>query len=61
MSLVVATKMDAADPQKVKRLEQWCGQNDIEVIKISSVTGEGLEDLKRNIFRKLSTQADGSL
>jgi GTP-binding protein len=61
MSLVVATKMDAADPQKVKRLEQWCGQNDIEVVKISSVTGEGLEDLKRNIFRKLSAQADGSL
>jgi len=60
MKLVVATKMDAADPQKVKRLEQWSRQNDIEVIKISSVTGEGLEDLKRNIFRKLSAQADGS-
>src|SRR5688572_13628104 len=25
--IVVATKMDAADPSKVRKLEQWCGQN----------------------------------
>ena len=52
--IVVATKMDVADPAKVEELEQWCGQNSIDVIRISSVTGKGLEELKRSIFRKLS-------
>jgi len=55
--IVAATKMDAADPEKVRKLEQWCRQNRIEVIKISSVTGEGLEELKRTIFRRLSSQS----
>jgi len=59
--LVAATKMDAADPEKVRKLEQWCGQNDIEMIKISSVTGEGLEELKRIIFSKLSSQVVGQV
>jgi GTP-binding protein len=54
--IVVATKMDAADETKVNKLEQWCRQNSMDVIRISSVTGEGLEDLKRSIFRKLSAE-----
>jgi GTPase len=59
--IVVATKMDAADPAKVRKLEQWCGQNDLELIKISSVTGEGLEELKQSIFSKLSSEVPGKL
>jgi len=55
-TIVVATKMDVADPSKVEELEQWCGQNSMDVIRISSVTGEGLEELKRSIFRKLSAE-----
>jgi len=55
--LIAATKMDAADEVKVRKLEQWCGQNSLEMIKISSVTGEGLEELKRTIFRRLSSQS----
>ena len=54
--IVVASKMDVADPDKVKKLEQWCRHNQIEVIRISSVTGEGLEELKRSVFRKLSAE-----
>ena len=53
-TIVVATKMDAAVPQKVKKLERWCRQNELDMIRISSVTGEGLEDLKRQVFQKLS-------
>ena len=53
--IVIATKMDIADPKKVRKLEQWCRQNQMEVIKISSVTGEGLEELKRSVFRTLSS------
>ena len=52
--IIVAAKMDAAVEKKVRKLERWCAKNDLELVKISSVTGEGLEDLKRAIFRKLS-------
>jgi GTP-binding protein len=53
-TIVVATKMDAAEPERVKKLESWCRQNGLEMIRISSVTGEGLEDLKHQVFQKLS-------
>src|SRR5580700_11367934 len=52
-TIVVATKMDAAIPQKVRKLQRWCRQNDLDMIKISSVSGEGLEDLKQQVFLKL--------
>jgi GTP-binding protein len=55
--IVVATKMDAADPARLRKLQQWCRQRRIELIKISSVTGEGLEELKHGIVRKLSSAA----
>jgi selenocysteine-specific translation elongation factor len=45
--------MDAAVKKKVQKLERWCAKNDFELIKISSVTGEGLEDLKHAVVRKL--------
>jgi GTP-binding protein len=53
-TIVVATKLDAADLRKLSELERWCRQNDIDMIRISSVTGEGLEDLKHQVFQKLS-------
>jgi GTP-binding protein len=52
--IIVAAKMDAAIAKKVQKLSQWCAQNDLVLVKISSVTGEGLEDLKRAVFGKLS-------
>ena len=57
--IVVATKLDAADPAKVRKLQQWCRQQRMELIKISSVTGEGLEELKHGIIRKLSSEVPG--
>jgi GTPase len=54
-TVVIASKMDVADPKKVRKLEQWCRQNQLELIRISSVTGEGLEELKRTVFQKLSS------
>jgi GTP-binding protein len=53
-TIVVATKIDAADPAKLAELERWCRQNELEMIRISSVTGEGLQDLKHQVFQKLS-------
>jgi GTP-binding protein len=53
--IIVASKMDAAVPEKVRTLEQWCRQNDFDFVRISSVTGEGLEELKELVVKKLSS------
>jgi hypothetical protein len=45
--------MDAADEKKVQKLARWCKKNDLELLKISSVTGEGLDELKLAVFKKL--------
>ena len=46
--IVVATKLDAAqDPQRVASLERLALRSGLPFFKISSVTGQGLEALKR--------------
>jgi GTP-binding protein len=57
MKVVVFTKMDAADAKKVQKLQRWCRKNNLEMLKISSVTGEGLEELKHHVLSKLSAPA----
>jgi GTP-binding protein len=52
--IVVATKIDAADPKKVQKLQRWSKKNNLAFSKISSVTGEGLDELKHAVFAKLS-------
>jgi GTP-binding protein len=52
--IVVATKMDAADLKRVQKLQRWCKKNNLELIKISSVTGEGLDALIHDVFSQLS-------
>jgi GTP-binding protein len=51
--IIVAAKMDAADPKKVTRLERWAAKQKLDLIRISSVTGEGLDELKRLILERL--------
>jgi GTP-binding protein len=51
--IIVAAKMDAGIPKKVQKLERWCKKNNLELVKISSVTGEGLDELKRAVLHKL--------
>ncbi len=53
--IVVATKMDVADAKKVRKLQRWSKKNRLDLVKISSVTGEGLDDLKHAVFEKLSS------
>jgi len=52
--IVVAAKMDIADEKKVQKLQRWCRKNNLQLIKISSVTGGGLDELKHAVFEKLS-------
>jgi len=53
--IVVATKMDAADVKKVQKLQRWSKKHHLDFVKISSVTGEGLDKLKHAVFSKLSS------
>jgi len=52
--IVVATKMDAADSKKVQKLQRLCKRNNLELIKISSVSGDGLDALIHVVSSKLS-------
>jgi GTP-binding protein len=55
--IVVAAKMDAADLKKVQKLQRWAKKNNFDFVKISSVTGEGLDELKHAVFAKLNKAA----
>ena len=46
--IVVATKMDAAqDPERVTRLREHAAERGLPFFEISSVTGQGIDELKR--------------
>jgi GTP-binding protein len=52
--IIVAAKMDVADPKKVQKLQRWAKKSNLELIKISSVTGEGLDELKHAVLAELN-------
>jgi GTPase len=45
-TLMVASKIDVANPEKLKKLRQWASRNKLKLYPISAVTGEGIEKLK---------------
>ncbi len=51
--IVVATKIDAANPDKLKKLQGHARRRKLEFHAISAVTGEGIEDLKWALARRL--------
>ena len=52
--IVVAAKIDAAqDPKRVKALEKHAKKLGVPFMKISSVTGEGIDELKRAMWDAL--------
>jgi len=52
--IVVATKMDAAqDAGRVKALREMAAAKGLEFFAISSVTGKGLDELKRGIAERV--------
>jgi GTP-binding protein len=47
----VATKIDAAqDPSRVKALQKAAKKRKLPFMKISSVTGEGIDELKKAMW-----------
>jgi GTP-binding protein len=45
-AIVVASKIDVANPDKLKKLKQWCTRRKLKLYPISAITGEGIESLK---------------
>jgi GTP-binding protein len=44
--LMVASKIDVANPDKLKKLKSWCTRRKLRLYPISAVTGEGIDKLK---------------
>jgi GTP-binding protein len=51
--IVAATKIDSANPNKLKKLSAHVKRRNLEFHAISAVTGEGIEDLKWSLARHL--------
>jgi GTPase len=45
-TLMVASKIDVANPEKLMKLKQWATRKRLKLYPISAVTGEGIEKLK---------------
>ena len=51
--IVVATKIDAANPEKLKKLAAHAKRSKLEFHAISAVTGEGIDELKWALARRV--------
>lgn len=59
--IVVATKIDAANPAKLKKLAAHAKRRKLEFYAISAVTGEGIEALKWALARRVRPEAEAPL
>ena len=51
--IVVATKIDAANPEKLKKLAAHAKRRKLEFHAVSAVTGEGIEELKWALAKRV--------
>ncbi|MGB0066222.1 MAG: GTPase ObgE [Terracidiphilus sp.] len=52
-TIVVATKIDAANPDKLKKLTAYAKRRKLEFHAVSAVTGEGIDELKWALARRV--------
>jgi GTP-binding protein len=45
-TIVAASKIDAANAEKLAKLKRYCKRKKLELFPISAVTGEGIDKLK---------------
>jgi len=57
--VVCATKIDSANPDKLKKLTTHVKRRKLEFHAISAVTGQGIDELKWSLARHLRTAEDG--
>src|SRR5260221_275629 len=51
--MVVATKMDVPNPEKLAKLRKHCKKLKLDLLEISAVTGQGVQELKYAIGRRV--------
>jgi len=56
--IVAATKIDSANPEKLKKLAAHVKRRKLEFHAISAVTGEGIEELKWSLAKHLRNTVD---
>ncbi|MGB8770894.1 MAG: GTPase ObgE [Candidatus Korobacteraceae bacterium] len=52
-TIVVASKMDVANKEKLAKLKRYCKRKKLELFPISAVTGAGVDDLKRAMAERV--------
>jgi GTP-binding protein len=52
--LVVASKIEIANPDKLKKLKAFARRSKLPFFAVSSVTGEGIDDLKFDLAKRIS-------
>ena len=60
--IVVASKIDIANKEKLAKLKRYCKKKNLELFPISAVTGKGIEELKYAMADKvdeIGRQASG--
>ncbi len=60
-TLMVASKIDVANPEKLKKLKQWATRKKLKLYPISAVTGEGIEKLKYAMAGEVEKDAKGDV
>jgi GTP-binding protein len=56
--IVAATKIDSANPEKLKKLTTHVKRRKLEFHAISAVTGQGIDELKWSLARHLRPVSD---
>lgn len=51
--IVIATKLDAADKNKLDSLSRYCKNNSIDFFAVSALTGKGVKDLIRFVTKRI--------
>ncbi len=59
--LMVASKIDAANKDRLSKLKQYCKKKKLELFPISAVTGKGIDELKYAMAEKVEEMREESL
>lgn len=59
--IMVASKMDAANKDKLAKLKQFCKQKKLDLFPISAATGKGIDELKYALAEKVEEMRQQSL
>jgi GTP-binding protein len=59
-TVVVASKIDVANPEKLAKLKRYCKRKKLGLFPISAVTGEGVDALKQEMAKRVEQLASSN-